>query len=80
MPWLEIMLLAYAVAATGSGFILFPPVAHTMGFDTQPQHADAATEAVTQLLITVTVIGLALIWPVTMLVHTCGRFVAASVE
>lgn len=74
-----LFVFGYLLGAIGSGVIVTGPIRRVMGFN-DARHADPETEGDAVLVLLAVVVGVAVLWPVTIPLYYASRFMPAQVD
>lgn len=79
MSLMLLFVFGYLLGAIGSGVIVSTPIRRVMGFN-DAQHADPETAGDALLVLLAVVVGVAILWPITIPLYYASRFMPAQLD
>lgn len=78
MSWDQTLFTIYTIGMLLAVVLLSRPIRRIMGAEREPHHADRSDDREADIIVATTVVGVALLWPLTLSLYLVQRFVSVS--
>lgn len=80
MSWDQTLFTIYTLGMLFAVVLLARPIRRVMGAEREPHHADRSDAREADIIVATTVVGVALLWPLTLPLYLVQRFISASTD
>lgn len=78
MQWDDALYVCYLLMTVLAAAVTARPVRRVMGADHDPGHADRSSRNEAAVVVATAIVGVGMLWPITLPIYLMSRFVAAS--